>query len=109
MTVKLPSCCADTLIQNAGPLCAGGGGVLGPGAGAAIGATGIAAGASSVRLAMNIPGTVYSWPPSNEKWICHRLSRHGDDNRTLITTCWPPLRVPLLIMATRGRTACIMT
>src|SRR5215475_7256724 len=109
VTVKVPSCCADTLIQNAGPLCAGGGGVFGPGAGAATGATGIAAGAASVRLAMNMPGTVYSWPPSSEKWICHRFSRPGDDRIIRITSGWAPLRVPLLTMATRGRTACMMT
>src|SRR5258705_343849 len=77
--------------------------------GGATGATGIAAGCSSVRFAMNTPGTVYSWPPSSEKWICHRFSRPGDDKSTFITSGWPPLRVPLLMMATRGRTACIIT
>ena len=51
MTVNVPSVCAVTLIQKAGPLWAGGGGVLGPGCGAAIGATGMSAdGASSVTL-----------------------------------------------------------
>ena len=49
-----------------------------PGAGAAIGATGIAADGSSSRLAMNMPGTVYSCPLSWEKWICQRSSRPGE-------------------------------
>src|SRR2546426_1019225 len=67
VTVNVPSACADTLIQYAGPLCAGGGGALGPGWGAGIGATGIAAGWSSTVLAMNMPGGVYSCPLSREK------------------------------------------
>ncbi len=65
--LNVPSCCADTLIQKAGPLWAGGGGAFGPGGGAEIGATGIAESGSSVRLAINMPGTVYSWPLSCEK------------------------------------------
>ena len=41
VTVNEPSLCADTLSQKAFPLCTGGGAVPGPGAGAAIGATGM--------------------------------------------------------------------
>src|SRR5450755_3052988 len=59
VTVNVPSICAVTLIQWAGPLWAGAGGAEGPGGGAAIGLTGIAANGSSSKLAMNIPGTVY--------------------------------------------------
>src|SRR6202008_3054721 len=58
VTVKEPSCCADSLIQYAFPLCAGAGAAPGPGAGAGMGAIGIAACWSSIVLAMNIPGTV---------------------------------------------------
>ena len=60
VTVKVPFVCADTLIQYAVPLCWGGGGAPGPGAGAAIGAIGMLAGWSSIVFAINIPGTVYS-------------------------------------------------
>src|SRR5207249_6681125 len=77
-TVNVPSCCAETLIQYAVPLCAGGGGVFGPGCGAGIGAIGIADGASSIPLAMKRPGTVYSCPLNCEKWICQRSSRPGE-------------------------------
>ena len=41
VTLKVPSCRADSLIQYALPLWAGGGGVPGPGCGAGVGATGI--------------------------------------------------------------------
>ena len=39
---------------------------MGPGAGAAIGAIGKVDGASSIPFAINMPGTVYSWPLSRE-------------------------------------------
>src|SRR5262245_15445909 len=77
VTENVPSCWADTLIQNAAPLCAGAGGAPGPGGGAWIGATAIAFWGSSIVFAMNIPGTVYSCPLSWEKWICQRSSRPG--------------------------------
>src|SRR5258708_38516630 len=67
VTVKEPSGCADSLIQCAAPLWSGARGALGPGAGAGIGAMGIAGCGSSIVLAMNIPGTVYSCPLSSEK------------------------------------------
>ena len=73
--------------------------------GAAIGATGIAGNASSIPLAMNNPGTVYSCPLSCEKWICHRSSRPGEEYSVFITSGCPPLRVPLFMMATRGPSA----
>ena len=60
VTVNVPFVCADTLIQYAVPLCWGGGGVPGPGAGAVIGAIGMLAGSSSIVLAINMPGAVYS-------------------------------------------------
>jgi hypothetical protein len=58
VTVKDPSSRAATLIQNAGPLCAGGGVAPAPGAGAAPGSIGSDAGCSSTPLAMKAPGTV---------------------------------------------------
>ena len=58
---------------------------------------------------MNIPGTVYSWPLSSEKCICHRSSRPGDEWTVFIASGWPPLRVPLFMMATRGCSACTST
>ena len=64
VTVKVPSDCADTLIQYAVPLCWGGGGPPAPGCEGVIGATGTLA---SSGLAMNIPGAVYSCPPRYEK------------------------------------------
>src|SRR5262245_25072392 len=103
MTVNDPSVFADTLIQYAWPLCTGAGGAPGPGVGAAIGAIGIVAEGSSSRFAMNIPGTVYSWPLSCEKCICHKSSSPGDENTTFITSGGPPFRVPLFMIATRGR------
>jgi len=72
---------------------------------AAIGAVGIAGNASSIPLAMNKPGTVYSCPLSCEKWICHRSSRPGDEKIVFITSGCPPLRVPSFMIATRGRSA----
>jgi hypothetical protein len=84
VTLKKPSRLADTLIQQAAPLCAGGGAAPGPGAGAGVGAIGMAGACSSTVLAMNAPGTVYSWPLSSEKWSCHRSSSPGDENST-----WP--------------------
>src|SRR6185503_3164143 len=87
----------------------GAGGTLGPGAGAAIGAIGIAEDGSSSRLAMNMPGRVYSCPLSWEKWICHRSSRPGEELSVIIVVGSPPLRVPLLMIATRGRSACTIT
>jgi len=108
VTVKVPSLSAVTLIQWAGPLWAGGG-ALGPGCGAVIAATGIAAEGSSSRLAMNIPGTVYSWPLSWEKCICHKSSRPGEECSTCIESASPPLRVPLFMMPTRGWVAWLPT
>jgi hypothetical protein len=67
VTLKVPSCRADSLIQYALPLWAGGGGVPGPGCGAGVGATGIMGAGASTVLAMNIPGTVYSCPLRSEK------------------------------------------
>jgi len=67
VTLKVPSCRADSLIQYALPLWAGGGGVPGPGCGAGVGATGITGSGASTVLAMNIPGTVYSCPLRSEK------------------------------------------
>src|ERR1700722_16189513 len=64
VTVNVPSGCAETLIQYAVLLCCGGGGTLGPGGGAVIGAIGIAVSGSSSTLAINLPGTVYSCPLS---------------------------------------------
>src|SRR2546425_8871283 len=72
VTVYEPSCRAETLIQYAVPLCVGGGAAPGPGCGAGAGAMGIVGGCSSTVLAMNIPGTVYSWPLSSEKGSCQR-------------------------------------
>ena len=69
------------------------------------GATGIAGCGSSMVLAMNIPGTVYSCPLSCEKCICQRSSSPGDACTVFITSGSPPLRVPLFMMATRGRMA----
>src|SRR5436190_22853358 len=77
VTVNVPSGCAETLNQCAAPLCTGAGAAPGPGAGACIGATGNEVCGSSTELAMNIPGTVYSWPLSCEKCICQRSSRPG--------------------------------
>src|SRR3974377_683256 len=57
---------------------------------------------------MNMPGTVYSCPPSWEKCICHRSSRPGELNTTFITSGGPPLRVPLFMIAPRGRGAWII-
>src|SRR6476660_6797617 len=104
-----PSDCADTLIQYAVPLWSGAGGAPGPGGGAAIGSTGMAANGSSVRFAMNMPGTVYSCPLSCEKCICQTFSRPGDACNVFITSGCPPLRVPLFMIATRGRRACTRT
>src|SRR5688572_21279066 len=64
-----PSCSATSLIQCAAPLCAGAGVAPAPGCGAGVGATGISEGAASAMFAMNIPGTVYSWPLRSEKCI----------------------------------------
>src|SRR5512145_1993899 len=105
VTVYEPSCSAARLIQNAAPLCAGGGVAVAPGCGAGAGARGRAAGRSSKTFAMNMPGTVYSWPLSSEKWICHRSSSPGEEKIVFITSGSPPLRVPLFMMMTRGRTA----
>ena len=66
VTVKVPSLCADTLIQYAVPLCAGGG-FPAPGGGGGVGATGMAVGCSSNKLAMKSAGTVNSWPLRREK------------------------------------------
>ena len=74
-----------------------------------IAAIGIDGGWSSTMLAMNMPGTVYSWPLSSEKCICQRSSRPGDECSTFIASGWPPLRVPLFMIATRGRSACTST
>src|SRR5881397_621303 len=60
VTVYEPSCPADSLIQNAIPLCTGAGVAPAPGCGASAGATGIAVCCSSMVFAMNRPGTVYS-------------------------------------------------
>src|SRR5215831_19778904 len=79
VTVNVPSCCADTLIQYAGPLCTGGGADCVPGLGFTKGATGIEDGASSAVFAINIPATVYSCPLSWEKCSCHRSSSPGDE------------------------------
>src|SRR5687768_17735231 len=103
VTVNDPSSRALTLIQYAVPLCAGGGGAPAPAGGGVIAAIGISAGCSSTVLATNIPGDVYSWPLSSEKWICHRSSRPGAEYRTRIASGCPPLRVPLFISATRAR------
>src|SRR4029079_3088175 len=107
-TVKLPSVWADTLTQNAWPLCAGGGagGCPGTGAGGVIGAIGSVSGCVSSMLAMNMPGAVYSCPPSSEKCTCQRSSRPGDENTVFIVGGCPPLRMPLFMMMTRGRNAC---
>ena len=67
VTVNEPSCWAETLIQWDGPLCTGAGGAPGPGGGAGIGAIGRAVGGSSIVLAINLPGMVYSCPLSCEK------------------------------------------
>ena len=67
VTVKEPSCCADNLIQYAVPLWTGAGGAPGPGRGAGVGAMGIPGCGSSIVLAINIPGTVYSCPLRREK------------------------------------------
>jgi hypothetical protein len=67
VTVKEPSCCADSLIQYALPLWTGAGSALGPGCGAVVGAMGIVGCWSSIVFAMNIPGTVYSCPLRSEK------------------------------------------
>src|SRR5262249_14106363 len=109
VTVNDPSGFAETLIHDAAPLCAGGGGAPGPAGGAGLGAIGITSGWSSRPLAMNIPGTVYSWPLSCEKCSCQRSSRPGDEWMIFIASGWPPLRVPLLRIATRGRIACTST
>src|SRR4029077_5698860 len=90
------------------PLCCGGGGVFGPGCGAAIGAIGMGCG-SAVVLAMNIPGCVYSWPLSSEKCICQRSIRPGEVCTVCIVSGSPPLRVPSLMMATSGCSACTST
>ena len=48
-------------------------------------------------------------PLSNEKCISHTSSRPGEENIDCIENGSPPFRVPLLTMATRGRTACTST
>src|SRR6185503_239289 len=108
-TVKVPSLCADSLIQYASPLCAGAGGPPRPAGGGGSGATGIAASGSSARLAMNSPGAVYSCPLNSEKCICHTSSRPGEEYNVFITPGGPPLRVPLFMIATRGRSAWTIT
>jgi hypothetical protein len=60
VTLKVPSWRAETLIQYAEPSWTGGGGAGAPAAGAGIAATGIEDCGTSRRLAINIPGTVYS-------------------------------------------------
>ena len=67
VTENEPFSCADTLIQYDIPLCTGAGGAPGPGGGAAIGAIGSEVCGSSIVLAMNMPGTVYSCPLRTEK------------------------------------------
>ena len=64
--------------------------------------TGMACSGSSVRFAMNTPGTVYSCPLSSEKCTCQRSSRPGAEYSTRIASGCPPLRVPLFMIATRG-------
>ena len=58
---------------------------------------------SSVELAMNMPGTVYSCPLSCEKCSCQKSSRPGDECRIRIASGCPPLRVPLLMIADARR------
>ena len=55
---------------------------------------------------MNMPGAVYTCPPSSEKCTCQRSSRPGDENTVFIVGGCPPLRMPLFMMMTRGRNAC---
>ncbi len=58
---------------------------------------------------MKSPGTVYSCPLSIEKCSCQRSSSPGDEWMILIASGCPPLRVPLFMIATRGRIACTRT
>jgi len=66
VTVKEPSICAETLT-NMPSRCALAVAVRRPGLRRVIGATGMLSCWSSIVLAMNIPGTVYSWPLRSEK------------------------------------------
>ena len=105
----MPSCCAVTLKKYDFPLCTGAGGACCPCGGGVYCPMGIDDSGWSIVLAMKAPGTVYSWPLSSEKCICQTSSSPGEENIDCIENGSPPLRVPLLTMATRGRTACTST
>ena len=74
----------------------------GPGGGAGIAATGMAAGGSSITFEMKTPGDGVSCPLRSEKCTCQRSSRPGVEWMILIASGCPPFRVPLFMIATRG-------
>jgi hypothetical protein len=75
VTVKEPSSSAESLIQYALPLWIGAGGAPGPGAG--VGAMGTVGCWSSIVFAINIPGTVYSFPLKSENASARDLRGQG--------------------------------